>query len=123
MTGATGMIGEGILLALLRSPEITSILMVNRSASPLRHSKLSELIVTDFTDAGAYRHQLTGYDGCFYYAGISSFGIKEEKYCHITFYSTLMFAKTLAELNPQMVFFYLSGVYADSSKRGKKIRD
>lgn len=30
-----------------------------------------------------------------------------------------MFAKELASLNPDMVFFFLSGVYADSSENGK----
>ncbi|MDR7128055.1 uncharacterized protein YbjT (DUF2867 family) [Algoriphagus sp. 4150] len=119
ITGATGMIGEGVLLASLDHPDITGILMVNRRASPLTHPKLSELIVKDFTDLAAHSDQLTGYDGCFYCAGISSFGMDEDKYNHITFYTTLLFAKELAYLNADMVFFYLSGVYADSSEKGK----
>ncbi|QQQ29032.1 NAD-dependent epimerase/dehydratase family protein [Chryseobacterium indoltheticum] len=119
ITGATGMIGEGVLLAALNHPAITGVLMVNRRTFQLRHPKLSELIVKDFTDLDAHGAQLTGYDGCFYCAGISSFGMNEEKYNHITFYTTLMFAKRLADLNPHMVFFYLSGVYADSSENGK----
>jgi len=52
-------------------------------------------------------------------AGISSFGMDGQKYSHITFHTTIMFAKELARLNPDMVFFYLSGVYADSSENGK----
>jgi len=119
ITGATGMIGEGVLLASLDHPGITEVLMVNRRASPLIHHKLSELIVKDFTDLAAHREQITGYDGCFYCAGISSFGMSEVKYNHITFYTTIMFAKELVFLNPDMVFFYLSGVYADSSENGK----
>jgi len=119
ITGATGMIGEGVLLAALNHPAITGVLMVNRRTFQLRHPKLSELIVKDFTDLDAHGAQLTGYDGCFYCAGISSFGMNEEKYNHITFYTTLMFGKRLADLNPHMVFFYLSGVYADSSENGK----
>jgi len=119
ITGATGMIGEGVLLTTLSHPDITEVLMVNRRTSPLRHSKLSELIVKDFTDLDGHSGQLTGYDGCFYCAGISSFGMNEEKYNHITFYTTMMFAKALAYFNPDMVFFYLSGVYADSSENGK----
>ncbi|MFA6086932.1 hypothetical protein [Mucilaginibacter sp.] len=57
------MIGEGVLLASLDDPDITEILMVNRRLSPLRHPKLSELIVKDFTDIAAYSDQLTDYDG------------------------------------------------------------
>ncbi|WP_157243399.1 NAD-dependent epimerase/dehydratase family protein [Algoriphagus resistens] len=119
ITGATGMIGEGVLLASLDRPDITAVLMVNRRASPLMHPKLSELIVKDFTDLAAHSDQLTGYDGCFYCAGISSLGMDEDNYNRITFYTTMMFAKDLACLNPDMVFFYLSGVYADSSENGK----
>lgn len=119
ITGATGMIGEGVLLATLNHPAITGILMVNRRTSQLRHPKLSELIVKNFIDLDAHSTQLTGYDGCFYCAGISSFGMNEEKYKHITFYTTMMFAQKLADLNPHMTFFYLSGLYADSSEDGK----
>lgn len=32
-----------------------------------------------------------------------------------------MFAKELAYLNPELVFFYLSGVYADSSVNRKRM--
>lgn len=119
ITGATGMIGEGVLLASLDHPNITEVLMVNRRASPLKHPKLSELIVKDFTDLATHRNQLSGYDGCFYCAGISSFGMGEQQYSHIIFYTTIMFAKQLACFNQDMVFFYLSGVYADSSENGK----
>ena len=45
--------------------------------------------------------------------------MKEQKYNFITFYTTIMFAKELARFNSNMVFFYLSGVYADSSENGK----
>ncbi|MFL9846029.1 NAD-dependent epimerase/dehydratase family protein [Flavobacterium rhizosphaerae] len=119
ITGATGMIGEGILLASLDHPEIADVLMVNRRASPLKHPKLSELIVKDFTDLAAHSDHLGGYDSCWYCAGISSLGMSEQKYSHITFFTTILFAKELARLNPEMVFFYLSGVYADSSENGK----
>jgi uncharacterized protein YbjT (DUF2867 family) len=113
------MMGEGLLLATLDHPHITQVLMVNRRASGLKHPKLTELIVTDFTQLASYSAHLTGYDGCFYCAGISSFGMDEQQYSHTTLYTTLMFAKELARLNPSMVFVYLSGVYADSSERGK----
>lgn len=113
------MIGEGVLLTTLKHPDITEVLMVNRRASPLRHPKLTELIVKDFTNLEAFNDWLTAYDGCFFCAGISSFGMSEDKYNHITFYTTMMFAKALANLNADMIFFYLSGVYADSSENGR----
>ena len=113
------MIGEGILLAALDHPSVSEVLMVNRRPSLLKHSKLSELIVKDFTDLAGYKEQLTGYDVCFYCAGISSLGMSEDKYSYITFYTTITFARELVSLNPNMVLFYLSGVYADSTENGK----
>ena len=112
------MMGEGLLLASLAHPHITQVLMVNRRASGLKHPKLTELIVTDFTQLASYGVHLTGYDACFYCAGISSFGMDEQQYSHTTLYTTLMFAQDLARFNPAMVFVYLSGVYADSSEKG-----
>jgi len=62
---------------------------------------------------------LTGYDACFYCAGISSIGMDEAKYTQITYDTTLYVAKTLAALNPDMVFTYVSGSHTDSSEKGK----
>jgi len=113
------MIGEGVLLTALDRHDITEILMINRKPSPIKHPKLSEMIVKDFTDLTDYHEQMKGFDSCFYCAGISSFGMNEDKYRHITYHTTILFATELANLNPGMVFFYLSGVYADSSENGK----
>lgn len=113
------MIGEGVVLASLDHPCITKVLMVNRRTSPLQPPKLSELIVTDFTDLAAHRKRVRGYDVCFYCAGISSFVLSENAYKHITYDTTIKFAKELVWLNPDMVFFYLSGIYANSSEMVK----
>ena len=69
LTGATGMIGEGVLLACLDHPKISEILMVTRRASAVKHPKLFELIVDDFTDLAAHSDKLTGFHVCFYCAG------------------------------------------------------
>lgn len=113
------MIGEGVLLQVLDHPRVTHVLMVNRRASPMRHPKLSELIVADFTDLSSHRAQLAGYDTCIYCAGISSFGMSEAEYMSITYHTTILFADGIAALNPELRFFYLSGVYADSSETGR----
>lgn len=45
--------------------------------------------------------KLKGYDACFFCAGVSSVGMKEEEYRRITYDTTLNFARALA-LKPQM---------------------
>ena len=113
------MVGEGVLLACLQNPAIKEVLIINRKHFDLSHPKLKELLVPDFTKLDAFAGQLKGYDACFYCAGISSVGMDEAQYTYITFDTTLSFARTLASLNPDMVFTYVSGSSTDSSEKGK----
>src|SRR5579871_4649383 len=106
VTGVTGHVGEGVLLECLQNAAVEKVLAVSRSGSGHTHPKLSELLVPDFTKLDAVEEQLGGYDACFYCAGVSSVGKSEAEYTRITYDTTLHFAKTLAGLNPQMVFIY-----------------
>lgn len=119
LTGATGMVGEGVLLTCLEHPLVTEILIVGRRHYELQHPKLKELIVPDFMQIGKFSDQLQGYDACFFCAGVSSIGMKEEKYTQITFTTTLRFAQTLALINPDMVFDYVTGRHTDSTEKGR----
>jgi uncharacterized protein YbjT (DUF2867 family) len=119
ITGVTGMVGEGVLLTCLQHPEVEKVLMVNRKHYEHSHPKLSELIVPDFLKLDGYDAQLSGYNACFFCAGISSVGMSEEKYTVITYDTTLHFASKLASLNPGMVFTYVSGSHTDSTENGK----
>ena len=51
--------------------------------------------------------------------GISSVGLSEQAYSRITYDLTLALAKPLRELNPEMVFIYVSGTGTDSSEKGR----
>lgn len=119
VTGATGMVGEGVLLECLAHPAITQVLIVGRKPYGMSHPKLQELIVADFLKLDEVEDQLTGYDACFYCAGVSAVGMKEEEYSRITYDTTMHFAKTLVKLNPKMVFDYVSGLATDSSEKGR----
>jgi uncharacterized protein YbjT (DUF2867 family) len=119
ITGATGMVGEGVLLECLAHPAVEQILLVSRKPYGGTHPKLRECIVADFLNLEGVENQLAGYDACFYCAGVSSAGMSESEYSRITYDITLHFAHTLARLNPQMVFDYVSGSLTDSSEKGK----
>ena len=110
ITGTTGMVGEGVLLECLQNEMISEILIVNRKHYDLSHPKLKELLIKDFTKIeNSNLDKLKGFDACFYCAGISSIGMKEEQYNHITFDITVSFAQTLLNLNPNFVFHFVSG--------------
>lgn len=114
LTGATGMVGEGVLLHCLTNKDITEVLMINRRHFSLNHPKLKELLVPDFNDLGQYQHQLAGYDACFYCAGVSVIGKTEEEYTRVTYSTTLRFAEVLYAANPDMIFNYVSGAQTNA---------
>ena len=93
LTGATGMVGEGVLLECLGNPAVQQVLTVSRKASGWQHPKLKECIVPDFLSLNpgnnaVLRTQLSGYDACFFCAGISSIGMNEADYTRITYDTT-----------------------------------
>ena len=119
ITGATGMVGEGVLLECLEQPVVEKVLIVSRKSYNFKHPKLIELVVPDFFQLDTFEDRLAGYDACFFCAGVSAVGMKEVDYNRITHDITIHFAKTLARLNPNMVFGYVSGQGTDSSGTGK----
>ena len=48
ITGATGMVGEGVLLECLNHPDVEQVLVVNRKPGGVSHEKLSEIVHADF---------------------------------------------------------------------------
>ncbi len=119
ITGATGMIGKGVLLECLDHPEIKEVLAIGRNSQGMTHPKLKELIHQDFTNFGDIQGQLMDYDACFFCLGISAAGLNEPQYKKITYDFTMTLANTLKDINPEMTFNYVSGVGTDSTEKGK----
>ena len=119
ITGATGMVGEGVMHECLQHPDVESILLVNRKPSGFSHAKLEEIIVPDFFDLSAAESRLSGYHACFFCAGVSSVGMKEPEFRHVTYDLTMNVAVTLSRLNQGMTFCYISGAGTDSTEKGK----
>ncbi|MFN5813002.1 MAG: NAD-dependent epimerase/dehydratase family protein [Bacteroidota bacterium] len=119
ITGSTGMVGEGVLLECINNEHVTDILLLNRKHHPITDPKVKEIIVKDFMQAEGIQDALQGYDACFFCAGISSVGLKEDIYKHITYDITMHVAKILSTVNPAMTFIYVSGSGTDSSEKGK----
>lgn len=119
VTGATGLVGEGVILECLASDKVSEVLMVNRRPSKMIHPKLKELIVPNFFKLDEFTEQLKDYNACFYCAGISSNGLTEADYTKITFDTTLHFANVLVKHNPKMIFCHVSGSHTDSTEKGR----
>jgi uncharacterized protein YbjT (DUF2867 family) len=117
--GATGMVGQGILRECLLDPDVQQILSIVRTPSGQHHAKLRELLHADFFDYSAIEPELTGFDACLFSLGVSSAGMDEAQYKHLTYDLTLAAATTLAKLNPNMTFLYVSGAGTDSTEHGR----
>ncbi len=119
ITGSTGMVGKGALLECLDNNIIEEVLVINRHSIGIKHPKLNEIIHRDLKDLSSIKHQLAGYDACFHCMGISALGLCEAAYTEITYTMSHELANTLFDLNPQMVFIYISGAGTDSSEKGR----
>lgn len=115
------MVGEGVLHECLRHPDVEQVLVINRKPGGVSHPKLREIIHTDFMNLTAIESQLTGYTACFFCLGVSSVGMKEPEYRRLTYDLTLYVAQTLAKLNPDMTFNYVSGAATDSTEQGNSM--
>src|SRR5258708_20444891 len=108
VTGATGMVGEGVLHVCLNHPDVEQVLVVNRKPCGVTHPKLREIIHSDFFDISSIENQFSQYNACFFCLGVSSVGRKEEEYYKLTYTLTPNFARTLAKQKQNMTFSYTS---------------
>lgn len=113
------MVGEGVLLECLDHPDVERVLVINRKPGGVSHPKLREIIHADFFNLAPIEQQLMGFNACFFCLGVSSVGMSEEKYAHMTYDLTLNVARLLAKLNPEMTFCYVTGAGTDSSEQGR----
>ncbi|WP_372651975.1 epimerase [Draconibacterium sp.] len=119
ITGATGMVGKGVLLECLDHETVEKVLVIGRNPLDISHPKLEELIHNDFSDFSTVKAQLAGYDACFLCMGISSMRMKENDFKKVTYDYTLSLARELFPLNPEMTITYVSGEGTDSSEKGR----
>jgi uncharacterized protein YbjT (DUF2867 family) len=119
--GGSGMVGQGVLRECLLDSGVESVLSIGRSPTGSTHAKLRELKRGDLSDLSEIESDLIGYDACFFCLGVSSFGMKEEQYRRITCDITLAAAQTLAKLNREMTFIYVSGAGTDSTESSRSM--
>lgn len=119
ITGATGMVGEGVLHESLQHPDVENVLVINRKPCGVKHPKLKEIIHTDFFDLLPLEGLLKDYDACFFCLGVSSIGMKEDEYYSLTYTLTMHMAESLLNQKKDMTFCYVSGAGTDSTEKGR----
>lgn len=119
ITGATGMVGEGVLQECLKNDAVEKVLIINRKRYDLQHPKLKQVVLPDILQIDELGDELLEYNACYFCAGVSSIGMNEQDYTKLTYDLTLNFANKLLNKNADMTFCYVSGSGTDSSEIGR----
>lgn len=121
LTGATGYVGEGVMLELLRTPQVEKVLSVGRRSVSINRynsltaeekAKLEEYLVPDIMALEAGDPHFVGYDAVYFIAGISSIGASEDVYRRISYDIPAHFADIMPDKG-KMTYIYLSGAGTD----------
>jgi uncharacterized protein YbjT (DUF2867 family) len=101
LTGATGLVGSGVLQTMLINPSVTKLSILSRRPVPQaeNHNKANVIIHKDFTTyPESVLDQLKDAEGCVWALGISSAGMDREyvllQYSTITNVTTNLFFGT-----------------------------
>jgi len=121
LTGATGYVGEGVMLELLRTPQVEKVLSVGRRSVSINRydsltaeekAKLEEYLVPNMMALEAGDPHFEGYDAVYFIAGISSIGASEDVYRRISYDIPAHFADIMPDKG-KMTYIYLSGAGTD----------
>lgn len=116
LTGATGFVGEGVLLECLKDDRVEKVLSISRRPCGHKHEKLEEYLVPDLMSLKGDDPKLQGYDAVFFCAGITSVGKTEEQYRPIAYDIPMHLAKILGN-RQNMTYIFVSGAGTGSSKQ------
>ncbi|WP_312315811.1 NAD-dependent epimerase/dehydratase family protein [Stenotrophomonas sp.] len=111
VTGATGLVGQGVLRACQASAAVERLAVLVRKGGDAP-AGVEEIVLPDFEHAADVASLLAGFDACFYCAGAPPVGTPEPEYRKVTLDATLAVAQAWAGANPEGRFLYVSGAYA-----------
>ncbi|CAH0041753.1 unnamed protein product [Clonostachys rhizophaga] len=117
LTGATGLVGSGVLDAMLKMKDVTKISILSRRPVPMaddaKDPRVNVIINKDFEKYDpTILSQLSGATGCVWALGISQTQVDKEQYVKITKTFAVEAAKAFATLPPKdepFRFVYVSG--------------
>lgn len=115
------MIGQAVLRECILDTAVEAIVSIVRTPNGRQEPKLCEIVHNNFLDFSPLENQLGGFNACFFCLGVTSAGLSEAEYRRVTYDMTIAAAQTLARLNSQMTFIYISGAGTDSSGSGRSM--
>ncbi len=122
--GASGTAGDGILKAALADPNIETIHVITRRATPrieegVAAGKVTMTLHMDYLDYAAVHEQIADVDAVYWAIGLSSIGVDEETYgmIHVDFPMRFVEEWLTVSDKPDISFHYISSsdISEDSS--------
>ncbi|MEX1998335.1 MAG: NAD-dependent epimerase/dehydratase family protein [Gemmatimonadales bacterium] len=121
ITGATGMIGAGVLAECLSDRRIDTVIAIGRTPLGHSHSKVREHLQHDFLHWPGPTSVFQHVDAVFFCLGVSAIGLNEAEYHRITYDYTLATARAAAAARPRGTLCYVSGQGTDATESGRQM--
>ena len=115
--GATGMVGIETLSQCLKEESIVSVTSISRKTTGLHHSKLKEIIHTEYTDYSSLDAEICNADVCYFCIGVYQNKVPKQRFWVITVDYLRALVSKFEEINPNIVFCLFSAQGADPSER------
>lgn len=119
LAGASGMVGSQILKLALASNEIFEIISLVRIPSGLKHNKLKEYPIQDFTNFSTHKTLFQNIDSAYFCIGVYTGQFPDDIFKRITVDYAVEFAKVLYNESPNSKLCLLSGAGADRTEKSK----
>ncbi len=121
ITGSNGMIGKLVLENCLQNSSVATVTSITREPIGIMHSKLTEVIHTDFLDYTSVEEHFKNKDVCFYCIGVYTGQVPVDEFKKITVDFTKAFSEVLKQNSPHASFCFLSGAGADSTEKSSTL--
>jgi uncharacterized protein YbjT (DUF2867 family) len=119
LVGATGMVGGYALRHALEHPAVERVTAIGRRTLGISHSKLNEVVHSNFGDCSALAESLSYQDAAIFCLGAYTGAVSDAEFRTITVDYTVEFARVLHKSSPNAGFAFLSGQGADPTGKSR----
>jgi len=119
IVGATGMVGGYALRYALEQPTVELVMAIGRRKVGISHSKLTEVLHSNFADCSALTEVLKGQDAAIFCLGTYTGAVTDADLRRVTVDYAVEFARVLRVGSPAAAFSFLSGIGADPTGQSR----
>jgi uncharacterized protein YbjT (DUF2867 family) len=119
IVGATGMVGGYALRYALEQPNVELVMSIGRRKVGISHSKLTEVLHSNFADCSALTEVLRGQDAAIFCLGAYTGVVTDAELRRVTVDYAIEFARVLRVGSPDAAFSLLSGNGADPTGQSR----